>query len=177
MTADELFRASLERPSLTSRIDDDGRYHFQIRDSSARINLDNVRRNEERDNDADAIERFTQQLDGELFGDQPPQEDVALFLRDSLAPSDYALGFDGPVRAFVTDELVKVFIVTPSDRSRIARITQNRIADWRVSKDDVIALPSEKWINLSAKPCSKCSRLAMLNLACCLWLTFISKRL
>ena len=144
MTADERFQAALERRSLTYRIDDDGPHYIQIRDISARINLDNVRRNQERDNDADAIERSTQQLDGDMFGDQPPQEDVSPFLRDSLAPSDYAMGFDGPVRAFVTDELVKVFIVTPPDRSRISWITQSRIADWRVSKDDVIALASEK---------------------------------
>ena len=143
MNADELFQAALDRRSLTYTINDEGLYLVQIRDIAATINLDNVRRDYERDDDADAIERFAQQLDGDMFGDQPSWEDVTPFLRYSLEPSDYATGFDDTVHESVTDELVKVFVFTPPDRSRISWITHDMITDWGVTRDDVIALANE----------------------------------
>lgn len=143
MNADELFQAALDRRSLTYTINDEGLYLVQIGDVSATINLDNVRRNYERDNDADAIERFAQQLDVDMFGDQPEWEDVTPFVRYSLEPSDYATGFDDTLHEPVTNELVKVFVFTPSDGSRISWITHDMIADWGVAREDVITLANE----------------------------------
>jgi hypothetical protein len=140
MTADQLFQAALDRRSLTYTINEDGLYLIQVGDISARINLDNVRRNYERDNDADAIERFAQQLDGEIFDDQPSWEEVRPFIRYSLEPSDYATGFDDTLHESVTDELVKIFVFTPADGSSISWITHDMVASWGVSNEDVIGL-------------------------------------
>jgi len=142
MTADELFRAALDRRSLAYTIDEDGLYVVKIGDISATINLDNVRRNYDRDNDADAIEQFAAQLDGNLFDEQPSWEEVTPLLRYALEPADYVTGFDDTLHERVTDGLVKVFVFATPDGASISWISHDMIADWGVGKDDVIAVAS-----------------------------------
>ena len=62
VSADDLFRAELVRRNLPFEITDEGLYEVQIGDVTATVNLENVRRNYERDNDAIAIARFAKQL-------------------------------------------------------------------------------------------------------------------
>lgn len=57
-TADELFQAELAQRGLEYTISEDGLYEIAIGDVNATVNLDNVRRNYERDQDRGAISRF-----------------------------------------------------------------------------------------------------------------------
>jgi len=61
-TADELFQMELAKRNLPFAIINDGLYKIRIGDVTATINLENIRRNYKRDNDADAIARFAGQL-------------------------------------------------------------------------------------------------------------------
>ncbi|HBE69559.1 MAG TPA: hypothetical protein DDW52_15545 [Planctomycetaceae bacterium] len=140
MSADELFKAALKRRSLDYTLDGDGLYIVQIGDVSATINLDNVRRNYERDNDAEAVEEFAKHLDVSVFDKQPSWEQVKPWIRYSLEPSDYVGGFDDTVHEIVTAGLVKVFIFTLPDGASICWISHDMVANWSVSQDELIAV-------------------------------------
>ena len=139
LTADELFQLELAYRNLAFTMTDDGLYEIQIGDVTATVNLENIRRNYERDNDADAITRFAKQLDVEMFDDIPDWESVKSYVRFSIEPSDYEGGFTDTLHEMVTDELVKVFVFTPPDGSRISWITHAMLADWKVMREAVVS--------------------------------------
>lgn len=141
-TAHELFELELAQRNLAFVVTDDGLYEIQIDDVTATVNLENIRRNYERDNDADAIARFAKQLDVEMFGDLPDWKSVKLHVRFSIEPSDYETGFDDTLHEIVTDELVKVYVLVPPDGSRISWITQYMLADWKVTRETVVSQAS-----------------------------------
>ena len=84
MNADELFQSELVKLGLTYTITVEDLYLIQIGDVTATVNLENVRRNYERDKDADAIARFTKQLEADYFGHTPDWASVKPFVRYSL---------------------------------------------------------------------------------------------
>ncbi|MDX1930793.1 MAG: hypothetical protein SFV81_29990 [Pirellulaceae bacterium] len=137
--ADELFQLELAKRNLSFTIADDGRYNIQIGDVNAVFSLENVRRNYERDHDADAISRFAMQLDVDMFEDIPAWESVKSHARFSIEPADYETGFDDTLHEIVNDELVKVFVFTPPDGSRISWITESMLSDWNVSRETVVS--------------------------------------
>lgn len=137
-TADELFQIELANRNLSFTLTDEGLYRIQVGDVTATVNLENVRRNYERDNDADAIARFARQLDVDMFDDIPDWEHAKSLVRFSIEPSEYETGFDDALHELVTDELVKVFVFTPPDGSRISWITQSMLADWQVTRETVV---------------------------------------
>lgn len=138
-SADDLFQLELANRKLSFVLTDDELYRIQIGDITATVNLENIRRNYERDNDADAIVRFARQLDVDVFDDNPDWESVKPHLRFSIEPSDYESGFDDTLHEIVSDELVKVFVFTPPDGSRISWITHSTLADWKVTREAVVA--------------------------------------
>ncbi len=75
-TADKLFQLELENRELPFTVTDEGLYRVQIGDVTVTVNLENIRRNYARDNDADAIARFAKQLDIERIDDHPDWETV-----------------------------------------------------------------------------------------------------
>lgn len=137
-TADELFQIELANRNLPFTMTDDRLYRLQIGDVTATVNLENIRRNYERDNDADAIARFAKQLDVDMFDDLPDWESVKSLVRFSIEPSDYEAGFDDTLHEIVTDELVKVIVFTPADGSRISWVTQSMLEDWKVTRETVV---------------------------------------
>lgn len=137
-TADELFQIELANRNLPFSMTDDGLYRIQIGEVTATVNLENVRRNYARDNDADAIARFAKQLDVEMFDDIPDWETVKSLVRFSIEPSDDQAGFDDTLHEIVSDDLVKVFVFTPPDGSRISWISHSMLADWKVTRETVI---------------------------------------
>lgn len=139
-TADELFEAELAQRGLQYTIHEDGLYEVAIGDVNATVNLDNVQRNYERDKDRDAVARFAQQLNTDFFGEIPSWADVQPFIRFSLEPSDYQNGFADTLHEMVNDDLVKVFVYVPPDRSRISWITNAMVANWEVETEAVVAL-------------------------------------
>ncbi|MEM9659076.1 MAG: hypothetical protein AAF961_12010 [Planctomycetota bacterium] len=140
MDADELFQAALECRKLAYTWNDEGLYVVQLSDVTATISLGNIRRNYERDGDAEAVERFVQRLDTDVFAHCPPWDDAARHVRYSLEPSDYATGFDDTLHEAVTEDLARVFVLTPPDGSRISWITHDMVAKWGVRAEDVVAL-------------------------------------
>lgn len=138
-TADELFQIELANRNLSFTLTVDGLYEIKIGEVTATVNLENIRRNYERDNDADAITRFAKQLDVEIFEEIPDWESVKSYVRFSIEPSDYETGFKDTLHEIVTDELVKVFVFTSSDGSRISWITHAMIADWNVDHKAVVS--------------------------------------
>lgn len=137
-TADELFQLELANRNLPFTVTDDERYRIRIGDVMATVNLENIRRNYERDNDADAIVRFAKQLDVDMTGEIPDWESVKSHLRFSIESSEYKARFKDTVHEIVSEELVKVFAFTPPDGSRIAWITHSMLADWKVTRKAVV---------------------------------------
>jgi hypothetical protein len=122
-TADELFQTELSKRNLPFAIINDGLYKIQIGDVTATINLENIRRNYKRDNDADAIARFAGKLETNAFNGIQNWEAVKSLVRFSIEPSDYESGFDNLLYETVTENLVKIFVFTSPDGSRISWIT------------------------------------------------------
>lgn len=141
--ADALFQAELDQRGLEYTINGDGLYEITLGDVVATVNLDNVRRNYERDKDREAISRFAEQLTTDFFGNIPTWEDVQPLVRYSLEPSDYEHGFADTLHQVVTDELVKVFVYVSPDGSRISWITDDILAEWQTARDTVIALANK----------------------------------
>ena len=142
-TADELFQAELAQRGLQYAINEDGLYEIAIGDVNATVNLDNVRRNYDRDKDGDAITRFAEQLNTDFFGDIPSWADVQPFVRFSLEPSDYEDGFADTLHEIVNEELVKVFVYVHPDGSRISWITNDMVANWQVKNNAVVSLANK----------------------------------
>ncbi len=137
-TADKLFQLELANRELPFTVTDDGLYRIRFGDVTATVNLENIRRNYERDNEADAIVRFAKQLDVDMFDNIPDWESVKSHLRFSIEPSDYKTGFDDTLREIVSDELVQVFVFTPPDGSRISWITHSMLTEWKVTRLAVV---------------------------------------
>ncbi len=138
-TADELFQMELAKRNLPFAIINDGLYKIQIGDVTATINLENIRRNYKRDNDADAIARFAGQLETNAFNVIQNWEAVKSLVRFSIEPSDYEFGFDNLLYEAVTEDLVKIFVFTSPDGSRISWITLSMLADWNVTRETVVS--------------------------------------
>lgn len=142
-TADELFQAELDQRGLQYELQSDGLYKVTVGDLTATVNLDNIRRNYERDNDRDAITRFAAQLSPDSFEGTPSWADVQPFVRFSLEPSNYENGFEDTVHEVVNDDLVKVFVYITPDGSRIGWISNAMVADWQVTNDEVVAIANQ----------------------------------
>lgn len=137
-TADELFQAELERRNISFTLTDEGHYSFAIGDTTLVANLENIRRNYERDLDVTIIENFVQQITEDFFQQTPDWETAKSLIRFSLEPSDYETGFDDVVHEVLSDELVKLFVLVSADGSRIAWITDWMVANWQVTRESVI---------------------------------------
>ena len=85
-SADDIFRAELAKRGIAYSVRNDNRYEIQIGDRAVAVSLDNVCLNYQRDGDADAIERFVDQLDADLDA-APSWRDVSPFIRYCLEPS------------------------------------------------------------------------------------------
>lgn len=138
-TADELFQRELASRSYLFTITEEGLYQVQIGKITATVNLENVRRNYERDNDAEAIARFAKQLDVDCFDEALGWEAVQSLVRYSIEPADYENGFDDTLHESVTDALVKVFVFVTQDGARISWITHSMLADWKVTRETVVS--------------------------------------
>lgn len=139
MTVDEIFESALERRGIEYSINEEGLYVVEFGELSAAISLDNIRRDYERDHDIGAIEDFAEQIDLEVFGEDPSWEEVRPLLRYSLEPSDYESGLEDALHEVVSASLLKVFVYIPEDCSRITWITNQAVANWGVSADEVKA--------------------------------------
>ncbi|MBM4075911.1 MAG: hypothetical protein FJ267_09735 [Planctomycetes bacterium] len=142
-TADELFEIELLNRKLSFSITSDGLYEIQVRDVTATVSLENIRRNFQQTNDAGVIARFVQQLNDDVFNSVPEWEYAKSGVRFSIEPSDYESGLDCTLHELVTDDLVKVFVFTPPDGSKIVWITESMLAGWRITRETVVKQANE----------------------------------
>lgn len=164
-TADELFQAELAQRGLEYTVDDDGHYHIAIGDVKKTANLDNVRRNYERDKDPTAIVQFVEQLTRKDSGAVPTWSEVQEFVRYSLEPSDYEPGLlERSVHEFVTQSLIKVFVYVSPDGSRISWITDSMLETWQVSRDTVAAIAEENIAQIVSDTKLECAEIGNVSL-------------
>ena len=142
-TADDIFRSELDERGIGYSVTPEGLYEVQLHDQTVTVSLENIRRNYDRDSDADAIVRFVDTVDADFFAETPPWDDVRLYVRYSLEPSDYGTGFDDVLFNAVSDELNQVFVYTPADGSRITWINESMLYDWNVTRERVVQQAEE----------------------------------
>jgi uncharacterized protein YtpQ (UPF0354 family) len=137
-TADDLFRSELDKRGIALSTTAEGLYTVEVDEQTVTVSLENIRRDYERDGDADAIVRFVDRIVGVFYGETPPWQEVQPYVRYSLEPADYETGFDDVLVNTIGDELIQVFVYTSADGSRITWINESTLDEWGVTRDDVI---------------------------------------
>jgi hypothetical protein len=140
-TADRIFSAELEKRGIAYIITIEGLYEIQIHSQTVIVNLENIRRNYERDSDADAIVRFIDKIDTDFFTETPSWDEVRQYVRYSLEPSNEEL--KEIIFNPINDKLNQVFVYTSVDGSRITSIDKSMIDNWGISREQ-IAYQAEK---------------------------------
>lgn len=150
-TADDIFRSELDDRGIEYSVATEGLYEVQIGGQTVTVSLDNIRRNYDRDGDADAIARFVEKIDTDFFAETPFWDDVRPFIRYSLEPSDYETGFDDVLFTTITDDLNQVFVHTSADGSRITWINESMLDDWGVTRDQIAQQAEENMATIVAE--------------------------
>ncbi len=136
-TADDHFRAELKRRGIAYTFTFEELYQVEVQGQTIMVNLDNIRRNYERDQDPEAIVRFAERVSNVSCSEEPAWEDICGQVRYSLEPANYETGFDGVLLDAVNDELNKVFVYTLNDGAHIAWITESSLESWNRTRADV----------------------------------------
>jgi uncharacterized protein YtpQ (UPF0354 family) len=137
-TADELFRAELDRRGIAYSVTSEGLYDVDVGGMNLSTSLENIRRNYERDGNDAAVVEFVDRLTIDYFGSVPSWDEVCPYLRYSLEPMDHGTALDEVLFDRVTDKLCKVYVYTPADGSFIAWINHFTVEDWGVSRDEIV---------------------------------------
>ncbi|WP_373542266.1 hypothetical protein [Chamaesiphon sp.] len=136
-TADNVFSSELDERGIAYSVTIEGLYEIQIHSQTVIVNLENIRRNYERDSDADAIVRFVDKVDTDFITETPSWDDVRQYIRYSLEPSDEE-EFKGVVFNAISDELNQVFIYISVDGSRITWIDKSMIDNWGITREQMV---------------------------------------
>ncbi len=136
-TADELFQFQLNHRGLSYERSDDGLYQICLGTMVATIDFENIRRNYERDRDLEAITRFADNLNADLFPNIPDWSEVSEFIRYSIE-SSAVTKIDNFLYESVTEKLVKIYVFTSADGSKITWITDWMLNDWGIYSEDAI---------------------------------------
>jgi hypothetical protein len=150
-SAKSIFEARMKENGITFMIDDNGLYVVQSQGTSFTVNLENVAKNYERDRDSDYVRRFADRLLTDYNEPTPDWQTVQPFVRFQLEPDDYADDFAGTLHTRVDEDLVKVFVYTPEDGSRITWISDATVKEWSVSAEDVIAMAESNMRKVTAE--------------------------
>jgi hypothetical protein len=137
-TADDVFESELQKRGIVFAKTADGLYDLQIDDRKITANLENVRRNYDRDRNSRAVVEFVDHATKDVFAQIPTWNEVRPFVRFCLEPSDYETGFEGVIFDTVTDELCRVYVFNSSDGSRITWISKSMLREWKVTRADVV---------------------------------------
>ncbi len=142
-TADTILEAELKRRgvSFTSQASV-GLYKVQTEWGMITVNLENIRRNFQRDHDPEAVVRFVDQV---LSAFVLPTWDKARSLVYFSAESSNS-DFGDTIRYKVSDGVAKVLVLTDVEESKITWLTPSDLAVWGVNKDHVEQAAS---VNLS----------------------------
>jgi uncharacterized protein YtpQ (UPF0354 family) len=137
-TADELFRAELDRRGIAYSLTAEGTYAIDLGGTSLDTSLENIRRDYERDGDALAIIRFVDRLTVDHFASVPTWDEVRPFLRYSLETMDHGSALEDTLFDPVTDELCKIYVYTPPDGSYITWINHFTVEDWGAGREEIV---------------------------------------
>lgn len=146
-----IFEAKMKEHGIAFEIDENGLYVIRVEGTTFTVNLENVAKDYQRDQDPDAIRRFADRLLADYNESTPDWRAVQPFIRFQLEPDDYADGFNGTLNSRVDDDLVKVFVYTPEDGSRITWISDDTVARWGVSTSQVIATAERNMRKIAAE--------------------------
>jgi hypothetical protein len=145
-TADDIFRSELDNRGIAYSVTIEGLYEIQIHPQTITVSLENIRRNYERDSDAEAIIRFVDKVDTDFFSETPSWDEVREYVRYSLEPS-YEGEFQEVLFNAISDELNQVFVYISADGSQIRWIDESTIDNWGITREQM-AHQAEK--NMSA---------------------------
>ena len=131
------FEAELVNRDISYSVTDDGRYELFVGDAKLTISIDNIRRDFDRDGDVSAVSRFVENVLKDLNFQTLDWHEVRNFVRYSLEPSDYDIGFGDVVHNVINDELVQLYVFSSPDRSQISWISPSSVSDWGISVDEL----------------------------------------
>jgi hypothetical protein len=137
-TADELFRAELNRRGIVYSLTPEGTYAVDAGGVTLDISLENVRRDFERDGDAEVISRFVDQIPLDDFASVPTWDDARPYVRYALEGMDQGALLDDVLFDRVTDDLCKIYVYTPPDGSSITWINHFTVEGWEVSREEIV---------------------------------------
>ena len=137
-TADEIFRAELDRRGIAYSLTAEGTYAVDAGSISLDISLANVRRDFERDGDAGAISRFVDQIPLDDFASVPTWDEARPYVRYALEGMDQGALLDDVLFDRVTDGLCKIYVYTPPDVSYLTWINHFTVEGWGVSREEIV---------------------------------------
>lgn len=150
-SANSIFEARMKERGIAFEINENGLYVVQVEGTTFTINLENVVKDYQRDGDPDSVRRFADRLLEDRQERTPDWKSVQPFIRFQLEPDDYADGFDGFLHARVEDDLVKVFVYTSEDGSRINWISDDAVMRWGVAADQVMEVAGRNMRKITAE--------------------------
>ena len=154
--ADQIFESELKRKGIQfSRLPDKS-YEVSVRKQMLRIELKNIQRLYERDQEPTHIKKFVENIEAGIIDETPSWNDVRSRIRYSLEPAEFLTNFDDLVFKSITADLIQVFVYVSSckrrlswslpsddDESRINWIHKSMLADWKVTREDLIKQAEE----------------------------------
>ncbi|HVJ15295.1 MAG TPA: hypothetical protein VM686_07635 [Polyangiaceae bacterium] len=135
--ANALFEAELARRGLTFSKEDDLVYQIQVGGWDLSVNLDNARRNAERDQDPGVITRFVENILG-FSGRHPEWDEASTLLFWSAQPADSDFG--ASIHVAVTDTVSRVLTLSDAERTRVTWVTPSMCHKWGVTVDQACSL-------------------------------------
>ncbi|GEO04434.1 hypothetical protein AAE02nite_20980 [Adhaeribacter aerolatus] len=129
----EKFRTQIESQGLKiDTIDDEGLIHISKGDIDLKVNLDNLRKNYERDHDDSLIIDFVEVIFSQLEP-FPVWETARNNIFISLYPSDF--DFQDFLNKPVTDDFSRIFI--HSGNNKFTWISKDDLTGWKITEDEL----------------------------------------
>ena len=139
MTIDtnKIFENELSRRGVSFVREDEGTYRIKLEGSQISVNLVNVRRNAERDQDQTAIISFVDKVLQTFPVSRPVWSEASSLLLWSAELADQEFG--DSIRVLVTDEVMRVLTLTDLGQTKITWVTPDMCDEWGVTIEEVTA--------------------------------------
>jgi hypothetical protein len=132
--ANKIFEEELSRQGVSFVREDKDTYRLKLEGRQISVNLVNVRRNAERDQDQSAVIRFVETV-LETFPVSPPAwSDASSLLLWSAEPADQDFG--DSIRVVVSDEVMRVLTLTDLGQTKITWVTPDMCDEWGVLSEE-----------------------------------------
>jgi hypothetical protein len=135
--ANAIFDEELSRRGFSFVMEDRDTYRVHLEGGEITVNLANVRRNAERDQDAAAIGRFVDKVLETFPSLRPAWDEASALLLWAAEPADQDFG--GSIRVAVTNEVTRVLTLTDAGQTKITWVTPDMCETWGVTIEQAIA--------------------------------------